>query len=333
MMLAVLSLARPSAAQSPQAPAPDARVIAVMTDAAQALVFDRQEQSYRVVQEGDVVQGFRVLQVRAHHVVLVDAADVRWVLPAATGVSEGVAGAAAADQRGAAIVAPSAAALSPERARPGQELLDPYAAPEANLGPISSPSTASPNITELEVGEGDPSADSNTPRTSSTAGVERDLIGTFELPIRPSAPPSPSTLATSNASVANTSPSRGAPSREPRLAATSRDRTQRPQVPQESVSIRRTALDAALADLPSLSERIEVNLSTKGIEVLRVAPGSLPHQLGLRAGDLVTAVDGTPITSLNEAASVYARLIDASELRMTVKRGARNTTYHVRIVP
>jgi C-terminal processing protease CtpA/Prc len=58
------------------------------------------------------------------------------------------------------------------------------------------------------------------------------------------------------------------------------------------------------------------------VRLVRVAPTSLAYRLGLRDGDRITRVDGTAIRTVDDAATVYVRLLDAKGFSVEVERGA-----------
>lgn len=65
----------------------------------------------------------------------------------------------------------------------------------------------------------------------------------------------------------------------------------------------------------------------QGVEVTSVEPGSPAAQRGLRAGDLITAVNRVPIHDLNELAQM-ARSSDV--LFLLVRRGERSLMLQIR---
>ena len=95
------------------------------------------------------------------------------------------------------------------------------------------------------------------------------------------------------------------------------------EVPEERYTVERREIDAAMADFQSLGTEVQVELTRVGVNVIAVAPTSLPYRMGLRAGDVILAVDGLPIASMNDAAAIYAHLLEAQDTIVTIKRGDR----------
>jgi len=60
-----------------------------------------------------------------------------------------------------------------------------------------------------------------------------------------------------------------------------------------------------------------------GVALTRIAEGSVLTEAGLRAGDVLTEVNGVVIDGIATLAGLYARLQTASELRATVLRGGQ----------
>jgi S1-C subfamily serine protease len=60
-----------------------------------------------------------------------------------------------------------------------------------------------------------------------------------------------------------------------------------------------------------------------------VGGGTIFAHAGLLPGDLITAVDGTPLRSLDDAANLYARAPSAKTLSANIVRGGTPLTLHV----
>ena len=69
-----------------------------------------------------------------------------------------------------------------------------------------------------------------------------------------------------------------------------------------------------------------VQATGDGVRLTTIRAGSYYHTLGLRSGDLVTAIDGAPLRTLDDAAGAYARLGAAKKLTIAIDRaGVRGT--------
>jgi putative serine protease PepD len=66
-----------------------------------------------------------------------------------------------------------------------------------------------------------------------------------------------------------------------------------------------------------------------GVEITRVNPGSAGDDAGLQAGDVITEVDGNPITSSEELISVVAAKQPGDPLQLTITRNGSSQTIDV----
>lgn len=72
-----------------------------------------------------------------------------------------------------------------------------------------------------------------------------------------------------------------------------------------------------------------VNGQTDGFSISQVAPGSVFEQLGLQNGDLLTSIDGQPVTNPMQAMGLIQAVKTASAIDLTVNRGGTSTAVHL----
>jgi general secretion pathway protein C len=72
-----------------------------------------------------------------------------------------------------------------------------------------------------------------------------------------------------------------------------------------------------------------VNGKTDGFSISQVAPGSVFQQLGLQDGDLLTSIDGQPVTNPMQAMGLIQAVKTASAIDLTVNRGGTPTSVHL----
>jgi S1-C subfamily serine protease len=96
-------------------------------------------------------------------------------------------------------------------------------------------------------------------------------------------------------------------------------------------TISRKEFNAALADFGALSTSIDASFTAQGLAVAKVAPGSVFAKAGLQAGDTITAVDGKPLRTLDDAANLYARAGSIKNASVTVSRDGKSQTLRVAI--
>jgi S1-C subfamily serine protease len=88
----------------------------------------------------------------------------------------------------------------------------------------------------------------------------------------------------------------------------------------------RREVDAALADFGALSVAFRASFTPAGLRVDSVLEGSLFSKAGLRAGDVIASVDGRPLRSLDDAASLYARAGSLRTVTAQIVRGGKTLT-------
>ena len=99
----------------------------------------------------------------------------------------------------------------------------------------------------------------------------------------------------------------------------------------DAVTLSRADVDGALGDFAKLTAAIHASFSDTGVRVDDVAPASIFDRAGLRAGDTITAIDGTRLRSLDDAANLYARASTARALTVQLVRDGKPTTLRVAI--
>jgi general secretion pathway protein C len=72
-----------------------------------------------------------------------------------------------------------------------------------------------------------------------------------------------------------------------------------------------------------------VNGKTDGFSISNVAAGSVFEQLGLQNGDLLTEIDGRPVTNPMQAMGLMTAVQTASSIDLTIQRGGSPTKVHL----
>jgi general secretion pathway protein C len=72
-----------------------------------------------------------------------------------------------------------------------------------------------------------------------------------------------------------------------------------------------------------------VNGKTDGFSISNVAAGSVFEQLGLQNGDLLTEIDGKPVTNPMQAMGLMTAVQTASSIDLTIQRGGSPTNVHL----
>jgi hypothetical protein len=299
----VLCLAAGSAraeAEAPNVAAPQAkpakkklgrvpfRVVKLLPETSQALVYDQDRRAHVLVAEGDTVGGFSVVEIDDDHLVVsregrevVLVADPRAPQPVAGTVPE--------------VVDPYGVMPTPT------PTLDPYAAggaaPKSGMAPIDPYAEPKPRVVL---------APASQRESLRGAGVVDPYAAPRSTdPVIVSAP--------DKAKPIEATPAPGSPSAPEAIRA-------------DVLTLKRTELESALADFTRLGKDIGFTKLPRGVKLGTVASTSYFWKLGLRSGDIVTAIDGKPLRTLDDAASAYVRLGSAQKLAVEVERGnARGT--------
>lgn len=105
---------------------------------------------------------------------------------------------------------------------------------------------------------------------------------------------------------------------------------------ENSCTIERNWLEGVLSNPASLAKQARVMPSvkdgeTRGFKFYGIRPGSLPKLLNIKNGDLITAVNGTELKSMDGAMSLYAKLRRASNLSVTIERKGETITKEITI--
>jgi hypothetical protein len=320
---------------------PRATVAAIMHEAGQALLWDGMRGEYVLVRAGDAFQDFRVSVISAEQVVL-SRGNQHFVMARAVEpvhlARRGPAGAAVNVPAPADVVDPYAAAggapSAPAPVAGAQPLVVAPSPGALPLAVVPSPGTA-PVMGMAPV---DPyasaakppvlfSPDELAPASSGPALLD-PYAPSAAAPAAPAAPALPSSLLESRVkSMPRKSPEPSAPvasNDTPRVTSMPRPvvqaQTEAASVREEQHSLSRREFDAAISDFSALGRDVQVTQAAEGVRVDEIAASSLPYRMGVRAGDVVLDVDGKKLRTMNDAAAIYARLMDADQFTVKVKR-------------
>ncbi len=263
--------APPTKARKAKPAVPPYRLVRILAETHQALLYDRNRGTHVLVDAGSAVGAYEVTDIATDHVVLSRPGDSReFVLVA----GEATPTSRLADPYPIPDPAPPAAGDG--------ALIDPY--PAGVLDPYGSD-----GVRETVAPDGQRASDEPAPPTEPAPPVVVD--------------PTPTPVA-------------------PVVVDTPRE---------ESMTVARQELDAALSDFAKIGKEVDMTIVAGGVRLDRVATSSFFHRVGLRDGDLVTKVDGTRITGLDDAAVVYARLGKARRFTVAVDRGGAPLTLRFQI--
>jgi len=84
---------------------------------------------------------------------------------------------------------------------------------------------------------------------------------------------------------------------------------------------------ATVANLsPALADQLQMNNDWKGVVIVQIKRGSTAHRFGLAAGDIIAAINGQPITSVDD---LQAALADAQSWQISFRRDGVTRTLKI----
>ena len=89
-------------------------------------------------------------------------------------------------------------------------------------------------------------------------------------------------------------------------------------------TVDRTQLTQQMQSPEFLTQALMVPNAGGGFLVREIQPGSVYEKLGLRVGDVISAVNGQPVNSVEDVMQLYAQFGSATNVQIDVRRGGRN---------
>lgn len=277
------------------------RVIRTMPDTHQALVLDTERRTYLVVEVGGTVDGFTVADVDDESVTFDAPSGIELVL--ATPAKDSAPAIQPGKAPSVAVVTPAPAAENLERGKRLGEPpapIDPYAEP---VDPYAG--------SEIHAVEAPPAP----------------AVVSASAPPAPVADPAPATVtatATAPATGTATAPATVTVAAAPAAAPP-------PTLSDAPIVLRRAAVESALTNFAQLASSVRATLTPDGVRVDWLAPESLFAHMGLAAHDLIVSVDGRPLRTLDDAATLYARAATTRNVTIQAVRGDKPITLRVAI--
>lgn len=361
------SIARADEAKAPEAKVETTRVkvplrlVKVMTDSRQVLLFDKIKGTHVLAEVGQTIDGYTVDDIDEDEVTLVTASGKEIVLTAPPPAPE----APAKKPATRAPAKPPTLLPADPYADPAVEApIDPYAEPAvrsvaapAALPAILPPLGADP-LTAAPAADGspaDPYAVTTDARDAAPAdpyaaappkkapkpgkaAPQVDVSG-FVPPgtsaTAPVAKPAPDFVTDALADTADAAPAAApVPKARPVVVAPPAPALD-PDAPPAPVLtptvLSRSELNVALGDFNKLSSMLRGSFTKDGARLDSVAPSSVFAKAGLRAGDIVTAVDNAPIMSIDDAAELYVRAPQTRAANIQLLRGGKPMALRVLI--
>ena len=321
------------------------RVVRIMSDSHQALLFDRDRATHVLAEIGGKIDGYTIEAIDDDEVTLsVEGKQIVLAAPAHGGSRRHD------RDRPAMHVRSAAAARQTDTIAANPTPVDPYG--EVAIRVVEAPGAAdrepSGHVARaIEAGEGGVRVAEapSSPSPGNQAPDNRAPATTREV----RAPePTPSGVRAADAARAPDSQTLDARALADVMSADSRPRgprSPRPAIPMQPTSeirtvsaapadavvLTRAEVNAALADFAKLATAVHGSFSASGLVIDGVSDGTIFQHAGLRAGDVITAVDGARLRSLDDAADLYARASTSKALTAQLLRGGRPMTLRLSI--
>jgi general secretion pathway protein C len=96
-------------------------------------------------------------------------------------------------------------------------------------------------------------------------------------------------------------------------------------------TLRSSQIQKALSNIDTIMSQANIRPHSEGFQITRIRPASIFRRLGLRNGDIVTAVGNRPIHSVNDAMEIWQDLTARGETSISLKRRGRTRIIDYRI--
>jgi hypothetical protein len=280
------------------------RVVKVLPDSEQALLFDKNRGRHILVEIGEAVGDYTVAAIDEDEVTLTGKdLPVEVVLAAPESRKERRAKKAARDAKAAAAVVEAETATDAAPA-------DPYGEEEPREASVEAPIRATQwGTSRTDGAEGEKSSTSPFANMSADAAKpSEDVANAGKPPVAKKPAPAP-TAEIETADV------------EPAVKATAEGPTR----------LSKKEVSAALDNFAVLAAAIDGSFTQTGLTLEKVQAGSVFAKAGLSAGDVVTAVDGKPLRSIDDAADLYARAGSMKSASVQIVRAGKPQTIRIAI--
>ena len=105
----------------------------------------------------------------------------------------------------------------------------------------------------------------------------------------------------------------------------------------QRISLRRSYIEQSMQDMASLMTQVQIQPHMEdgvpsGLALSSIKPNSIFRRMGLRNGDVITGVDGSAISSVDDALKMVESLKSSSNLTVQLKRRGqeKNIEYRIR---
>ena len=355
LLTAMLLFGLTGSAIADEAKAPDPkparlglRVVKVMPESHQALLFDKNRGTHVLVEVGKPIDGYMVSEIDEEEVTLVaDGASVVLTTPDQTwrrGRELPLSAKPMEPYPPPVIAAPLPAVAAPvdPYADVGAPAPAPIVTGALRIDPAVATVIAPPAPTVVSAA-GTPAGLAVVPVVPATTPAPAPIAATSPAVAAPAeATAAPATAATAAPATATAAPATAtaAPATGdaapaiagPAPAVSAPADPYAPPPPVElSTSVARSDFERALLDFGKLSASAKGAFTPAGLRLDKLVDSSLYFKAGLRAGDVVISVDGKALHSIDDAADLYARASGVKGVTVQVIRDGKPVTLRVAI--
>jgi len=96
-------------------------------------------------------------------------------------------------------------------------------------------------------------------------------------------------------------------------------------------TLRSSQIQKALGDINTVMSQASIRPHSEGFQITRIRPASIFRRLGLRNGDIITAVNDRPIQSASDAMEIWQDLTAGGETSISLKRRGRTRIIDYRV--
>jgi general secretion pathway protein C len=104
----------------------------------------------------------------------------------------------------------------------------------------------------------------------------------------------------------------------------------------QNITLKRSQIESSVKDINTLMKQIRIrphfrNGKPDGLRLTGIRPNSIFYNMGLKSGDIVTAVNSNNIESVDDALKLYQSLQSSSSVRLQIKRRGREKTINYNV--
>jgi len=119
-------------------------------------------------------------------------------------------------------------------------------------------------------------------------------------------------------------------------AISSRSRRDSKPLRAQKITLRRAQIQSAMENVSDLMSQVKIrphfeNGQPDGLTLSSLKPRSIFRKMGLRNGDIITGIDGSPIQTVDDALKFYENLTSSSNVALQLKRRGREKAIEYKI--